>query len=48
LQKRLNDYNDPAMSGPSGVFDARDQAIVPNQTKLPLLPAEELAARLLN
>jgi signal transduction histidine kinase len=46
LQKRLNDYDDPTMSGTQRRFLMQEiKQLLPNQVKLPLLPAEELASR---
>ena len=46
LQKRLNDYANPAMSGAQRLFLMQEfKNLSPDRAKLPLLPAEELAAR---
>jgi signal transduction histidine kinase len=46
LQKRLEDYSDPAMSGAQRLFLMRHlEQLLGGKAELPLLPAEELAAR---
>ena len=46
LQKRLNEYDDPAMSGTQRLFLMQElKRLLGMQAKLPLLAAEELAAR---
>jgi signal transduction histidine kinase len=45
LEKRLNDYDDPAMSGAQRRFLMQElKNYLPDRAKLPLLPAEDLAA----